>query len=335
MSPNKKKARPSLKDIADIVGVTKMTVSRFLSNPELVSEKTRLKIASAVEETGYIHNRAPSMLSKSSSKAIGILLPSLSNQVFANFTQGIEAITNARGYEVLISHFVYDLETEERKVAYLLSYNVDGIILTGTNHTDKTLQMLKTVGIPVVETMELTDTPIDMNVGLDHELASYTAIKEMIKNGKSNIAYFGARLDIRTKLRMDGYDRAMKEFGLQKHHFLTNKHSSFTLGRKLLEAALLECPALDGIFCTNDDIAVGTILACNALKINVPESISIIGYNNLDIGQAITPTLTSIYTPRYEIGEKSAELLLNAIEGKIIDPKIYDLGFELTKAQSF
>ena len=117
----------------------------------------------------------------------------------------------------------------------------------------------------------------------------------------------------------------------KRFSWLTSK----TLGRKLLEAALLECPALDGIFCTNDDIAVGTILACNALKINVPESISIIGYNNLDIGQAITPTLTSIYTPRYEIGEKSAELLLNAIEGKIIDPKIYDLGFELTKAQSF
>ena len=335
MNVNKKKARTSLKDIADIVGVTKMTVSRFLSNPDLVSEKTRLKIAKAVEDTGYIHNRAPSMLSKSSSTAIGILLPSLSNQVFANFTQGIESVTNERGYEVLISHFGYDIETEERKVAYLLSYNVDGLILAGSNHTQKTLQMLNTVCIPVVETMEMAENPIDMNVGLDHELASYTAIKAMIKNGKRHIAYFGARLDHRTKLRMNGYDRAINEYGLQSYHFLTDKHSSFTLGRDLLDEALQVCPELDGILCTNDDIAVGTILACNTRQISIPDTICIIGYNDLDIGQAISPTLSSIYTPRYEMGEKSANILLNAIEGKGIKETTYDLGFHITEGESF
>ena len=335
MASNKKNIRPSLKDIADRVGVTKMTVSRFLRNPELVSEKTRVKIAEAVEETGYIHNRAPSMLSKSSSKSIGILLPSLSNQVFANFTQGIESITNERGYEVLISHFGYDSKIEERKIASLLSYNVDGLILTDTNHTPRTLKMLKTVGIPIVEAMELCDEPIDMNVGLDHEFASYSAVMDMIRSGKRHIGYFGARLDNRTKLRMQCYDRAIIEMGLQKYHFLTNKHSSFTLGRELLACALEECPELDGIFCTNDDIAVGTILACNALKISIPEKISIIGYNALDIDQAMSPKLTSIYTPRYEIGEMSASILLDTIEG-INNEKIkYDFGFNMTERESF
>jgi len=335
MTSNKKNIRPSLKDIADSVGVTKMTVSRFLRSPELVSEKTRDKIAKAVEETGYIHNRAPSMLSKSSSKAIGILLPSLSNQVFTNFTQGIESVTNARGYEVLIAHFGYDSEIEERKIASLLSYNVDGLILTDTNHTDRTLKMLKTIGIPVVEAMELCDEPIDMNVGLDHEFASYSAVMEMIRSGKKHIAYFGARLDNRTKLRMQGYDKAIVESGLQKHHFLTNKHSSFTLGRNLLNRALDDCAELDGIICTNDDIAVGTILACNDLQIKIPDEIGIIGYNALDIGQAISPRLTSIYTPRYEIGETSAEILLDTIEGKAHNKKRYDLGFNMTKGETF
>lgn len=335
MALNKKNIRPSLKDIAERVGVTKMTVSRFLSNPELVSEKTRIKIAQAVEDTGYIHNRAPAMLSKASSKAIGILLPSLSNQVFANFTQGIESITNVRGYEVLISHFGYDLEVEERKIASLLSYNVDGLILTGTNHTPRTLKMLKTVGIPVVETMELCKDPIDMNVGLDHEFAAYTATMEMVKSGKQQIAYFGARLDSRTKLRMKGYDKAIIECGLKKNHFLTHKHSTFTLGRELLSRALDECSDLDGILCTNDDIAVGTIFACNERSISIPETICIIGYNALDIGQAVSPRLTSIYTPRYEIGETSASILLDAIEGKKVEQKIYDLGFKINKGESF
>ncbi|MEZ9708303.1 substrate-binding domain-containing protein [Vibrio breoganii] len=330
-----KKSRPSLKDVADQVGVTKMTVSRFLRSPDLVSEQTRNKIAKVIEDIGYIHNRAPSMLSKSSSKAIGVLLPSLSNQVFANFTQGIEFVTNNRGYEVLISHYGYNEEIEEKKIATLLSYHIDGIILTGTYHTKKTLQMLKTANIPVVEAMELTENPIDMVVGLDHEVASYAAVKAMLDSGRKNIGYFGARLDNRTKLRMQGYDRAIVENGAHKYHFLTHKRSCFTLGRELLDRALIECPELDGVFCTNDDIAIGTILACSERNIRVPEDISIIGYNALDIGQAITPKLSSVYTPRYEIGEKSASILLDKIEGKPNIKAIYDLGYTLTKGESF
>ena len=134
-------------------------------------------------------------------------------------------------------------------------------------------------------------------------------------NSHKQIAYFGARLDNRTQLRMQGYDKAMQQAGLEKHHVLTPQHSSYTLGSELLDQALLENPQLEGIFCTNDDIAVGTVLACKEQNIKIPERLSIVGFNELDIGQAITPRLTSIATPRYQIGEKSAQLLLSAITG--------------------
>ncbi|MGF1680258.1 substrate-binding domain-containing protein [Photobacterium minamisatsumaniensis] len=334
MTQEQKKTRPTLQDIADRIGITKMTVSRYMRNPESVSASTRDKIAVVVEELGYIQNRAPAMLSKSSSKAIGVLLPSLSNQVFSSFAQGIEAVTNDKGYETLIAHFSYSEEVEERKIASLLSYQVDGLILTSTAHTERTLQMIKTAGIPVVEAMELPKKPIDMVVGLDHVNAAYSAVKAMINKGRKHISYFGARLDTRTQLRMEGYDKAMTEAGLEKYHILTHEHSSFTLGGELLSRALAECPELDGVFCTNDDIAIGTILACNERGIRVPETLSVVGYNALDIGQAITPRLTSIYTPRYQIGEKSAELLLSAIEGERKARNIYDLGFTITRGES-
>ncbi|WP_029828190.1 LacI family DNA-binding transcriptional regulator, partial [Vibrio parahaemolyticus] len=165
MAQQNKKTRTTLQDVADQVGVTKMTVSRYMRNPESVAEKTRVKIAAAIEEMGYIENRAPAMLSKSSSKAIGILLPSLSNQIFASFVQGIETVTKANGYETLLAHFSYDELEEERKIASLLSYQVDGLILTESHHTPRTLQMIKNAGVPVVETMELPPQPIDMAVG--------------------------------------------------------------------------------------------------------------------------------------------------------------------------
>ena len=311
-----------------------MTVSRFMRNPELVSEQTRNKISKAVDDLGYIHNRAPMLLSQASTKTIGVLLPSLSNQLFASFTKGIESVTNKHGYEMLIAHYGYDEHMEERKIATLLSYQIDGIILTGTTHTSNTLKMLKNANIPVVESMELTDSPIDMVVGLDHEEAAYSAVKLMLDKGRSKVAYFGDRLDVRTKHRMEGYDRAVLESGAQKYHFLTPNHSSFTLGRELLNRALDECPDLDGVFCNNDDIAVGTILACHDKGIRIPEDISILGYNALDVGQAITPILTSVYTPRYEMGETCANILIDSLEDRPREQKIYDLGFTITKGNS-
>ncbi|MDF2183812.1 substrate-binding domain-containing protein [Grimontia hollisae] len=331
---NPKKNRTTLQDIADRVGITKMTVSRYLRNPDAVAEKTRDKIAAAIEALGYIENKAPAMLSKSSSRAIGVLLPSLSNQIFAAFVQGIEAVTNAHGYEILLAHFGYDENEEEQKIASLLSYHVDGLILTESHHTPRTLQMIQTAGLPVVETMEIPAQPIDMAVGLDHVAASYEVVKRMLGSGKRNIAYFGARLDTRTRLRMQGYDNAMQEAGLAPIHMLTEEHSSFSLAETLLARALDAHPKLDGVFCTNDDIATGTLLSALQRGIKVPEQLAVVGYNALDIGQSVRPTLTSVDTPRYEIGKKSAELLLARLKGEPIKEKVIDLGYRITHGES-
>ncbi|ELA6780545.1 substrate-binding domain-containing protein [Vibrio alginolyticus] len=334
MAQQNKKTRTTLQDVADLVGVTKMTVSRYMRNPESVAEKTRAKIATAIEEMGYIENRAPAMLSKSSSKAIGILLPSLSNQIFASFVQGIEMVTKANGYETLLAHFSYDELEEERKIASLLSYQVDGLILTESHHTPRTLQMIKNAGIPVVETMELPSEPIDMAVGLDHEDASYTVVKQMLDTGKRTIVYFGARLDTRTKLRMQGYDRAMTEAGLEPKHVLTGDHSSFSLAHDLLERALEMHPTLDGVFCTNDDIAIGTMLSAQQRGIQIPQQLAVAGYNALDIGQTISPKLISVDTPRFQIGVKSAELLIARLKGETQEEKVFDMGYQITSGES-
>jgi LacI family gluconate utilization system Gnt-I transcriptional repressor len=329
-----RKSRATLQDIADLVGITKMTVSRYLRDPSSVAQVTQAKIAAAVEELGYIQNRVPAMLSKSSSKAIGIILPSLSNQVFANLVQGIEMVTKAHGYDTLIAHTGYNEEEEEYKIAALLSYQVDGLILTETNHTARTRQMLTQVGIPVVETMELPANPIDMAVGLDHEKTAFEVVNKMIAAGKRHIVYLGARLDTRTQLRMQGYSRAMSHAGLESKHISTKQHSSFTMGGELLAQALIDNPDIDGIFCTNDDIAIGAMMYCAHHNIAIPQQISVIGYNALDIGQAIIPKLTSVETPRFEIGKKSAELLLEALSGTPPEQKVYDLGYRLTEGQT-
>lgn len=105
-----KKKRPGLQDVADQVGVTKMTVSRYLRDPDRVSQALQAKIAAALDRLGYIPNRAPDILSNATSRAIGVLLPSLTNQVFAEVLRGIEQVTDANGYQTMLAHYGYSPE---------------------------------------------------------------------------------------------------------------------------------------------------------------------------------------------------------------------------------
>ena len=329
-----RKRRPTLQDIADLTGVTKMTVSRYLRDPQAVAEGTRERIAAAVEQLGYIPNRAPDILSNATSKAIGILIPSLSNQVFAALVRGIESVTRPAGYQTLLAHYGYSPQREEEQVASLLSYHVDGLILSDSQHTARTRKMIATAGIPVVETMDLPEQPIDMVVGMDHRAAARAMVTEMLRRGRRTPVYLGARLDVRTRLRMEGYYQAMAQAGLPGRHLLTEQSSSFTLGGELLEQALARYPDLDGLYCTNDDLAVGALLRCQARGIAVPRQIAIAGSNALDIGRAMSPQLASIVTPRKEIGCEAATLLLARLGGAPLAERRKDLGFSLFEGGS-
>ena len=180
-----KKKRPVLQDVADRVGVTKMTVSRFLRNPEQVSVALRGKIAAALDELGYIPNRAPDILSNATSRAIGVLLPSLTNQVFAEVLRGIESVTDAHGYQTMLAHYGYKPEMEQERLESMLSWNIDGLILTERTHTPRTLKMIEVAGIPVVELMDSQSPCLDIAVGFDNFEADFLPRSADDYNGES------------------------------------------------------------------------------------------------------------------------------------------------------
>ena len=159
-------------------------------------------------------------------------------------------------------------------------------------------------------------------------------VTEMLRRGRRKVVYLGARLDVRTQLRMEGYYQAMADFGLDGQHLLTEQSSSFTLGGQLLEQAMARYPDLDGLFCTNDDVAVGALLQCQAKWIPVPQQIAIAGCNALDIGHAMTPKLASISTPREAIGREAAAMLLARLNGQPQAEHRKDMGFSLYEGES-
>ena len=329
-----KKERTTLQDIADKVGVTKMTVSRYLNNPSNVAPQTCQKIASVIEELGFIPNRAPAILSKASSKAIGLLIPSFSNIVFADIIQGVQQTAQSAGYNVLIMHMGYQTKSEEEQVAALLSYQVEAIILTENVHSDITIKRLKLANIPVVEIMGFPDKPINMAVGVDTLNIAYAITKGLIAAGRKKIAYFGVRLDHRTLLRQHGYEKAMSEAGLKSYSLDVQDRSNFTLGSSLMLQTLEKEPDLETVFCTNDDVAVGALFACLKLELSVPNDISILGYNGLNIGDATVPKLCSIKTPRFEMGALAMRMIIEKLTAKFTGSQRIKLPVTLTDGDS-
>lgn len=329
-----KAKRPTLQHIADHLGITKMTISRYLRNPQSVAQDTGKRIAQAIEQFGYIPNRVPCILSQAKSRAIGVLVPSLTNQVFADVIKGIESITDQAGYQTMLAHYGYCAEKEQKRVESLLSYNVDGIILSENHHSTRTIKMLEIANIPVVEIMDSNEIGIQQAVGFDNISAAQAMTETMISRGHQHIIYFCARMDKRTTLKMLGYQQAMLKYGLEPRYIKTEQASSFTLGAMQLQQALTQYPEMNGIFCTNDDLAVGALFECQRQGIAVPKEIAIAGFHGHDVGQSLTPQLATVITPRLAIGQVAAQELLDRIHGIAPQRGIINLGYQIHLGQT-
>ncbi|EJN8545830.1 DNA-binding transcriptional regulator IdnR [Escherichia coli] len=322
--------RISLQDIATLAGVTKMTVSRYIRSPKKVAKETGERIAKIMEEINYIPNRAPGMLLNAQSYTLGILIPSFQNQLFADILAGIESVTSEHNYQTLIANYNYDRDSEEESVINLLSYNIDGIILSEKYHTIRTVKFLRLATIPVVELMDVQGERLDMEVGFDNRQAAFDMVCTMLeKRVRHKILYLGSKDDTRDEQRYQGYCDAMMLHNLSPLRMNPRAISSIHLGMQLMRDALSANPDLDGVFCTNDDIAMGALLLCRERNLAVPEQISIAGFHGLEIGRQMIPSLASVITPRFDIGRMAAQMLLSKIKNNDHNHNTVDLGYQI------
>ncbi len=160
-----------------------------------------------------------------------MLVPSLTNQVFADVIKGIEQITDQASYQTMLAHYGYSEQKEEQRIESLLSYNIDGIILSENHHSPRTLKMLEVANIPVIEIMESGECGIQQAVRFDNISAAQAMVETMIHRGCRQVVYFGARMDKRSQLKMQGYEQAMLKHGLSPHSITTAEHSSSRLAQ--------------------------------------------------------------------------------------------------------
>lgn len=323
--------------MAKLAEVSAVTVSRALRRPEMVSAALRDRIDIAVRELAYVPDLAASRLASARTHAVGVIVSSLTNGVFADYLRALHDSLLPAGFQVVVLSSRYSADEEEKAIATLVGQHPEAIIVAGIDQTPHARRLLQHSGVPVIQTFELADEPIDINVGLSQSQAAYEAVRYLIEQGHTRIGFIAARLDARARARMAGHARAMEEVGLPIDNRIatTERSSSVAAGTALISTLLDRGAELDAIFCCDDNLALGALFECQRRGIAVPEQMSLIGFNDLEFAACACPSLSSVATPRYEMGRLSAEILMRIIETgeRPANPKI-DVGFSIRKRQS-
>jgi LacI family gluconate utilization system Gnt-I transcriptional repressor len=210
-------------------------------------------------------------------------------------------------------------------------------MLAGLKHTDRTRSLLKAWNRPVIEIMEHGARPIDMNVGLSHYKAGDSMGEHLVSRGYRDIGFIGGRLqaDYRALHRFKGLDRCLARHGLrQRPPFAHECKSSAQVGAESFLRALDAAPELDAIVFANDDLAVGAILCAQRQGIAIPGRVAIAGFNGFGIGGLVRPSLTTIVSPRHQMGQIAATKLVARIRGEDPGRKSVDIGFSLHIGES-
>ena len=331
-----KRRRTKLSDVAAHAGVSSVTVSRALRRPQMVSEDLRQRVETAVHELAYIPNQLASALASARTHRIGVIVPSLTNGVFGDFLRALHDLFLPAGFQVLVLNSGYVAGREEKAIATMLGQHPEAMIVTGIDQTPQARRMLMQAAVPVIQTMEVADDPIDIVIGLSQRNAGYAATRHLIDLGHHRIGQMSVPLDARARQRLDGYRTAMTEAGLEPFNMSFEGPSSFAHGARLLGDMVARWPEMTALFCGNDNLALGAVFECQRRGIRVPDDLSIVGFNDLEFAATAFPRLTTVATPRYDIGVRAGEIVLEIIRGSGVRPRDrrIDLGFKLIERES-
>lgn len=327
--------RVTITDVARLANVSPMTVSRALKTPELVLPQARARIDAAVAELGYVPSHAARTLASSRSRVVVVLVPSLSNAVFVETLAGIQDCLGPASYQILIGNTNYSAEMQAQLVSTYMMHSPDGFLVTGLDGWEGARQRLAATSIPVVHMYDLSRAPGEWSVGFSQQSAGYTLTKYLLDQGYRRPGFVAAQLDPRTMQRRAGFRRALREAGLDPDvEVLTPEPSNVGLGSRLLGQMLERAPDCDAIFCCNDDLALGALFECQRRGISVPAQVAIAGFNDLPSSAWAMPSITTIATPRYQIGFEAAQLLLQILEGRPPAQNRIDLRYTLMPRES-
>lgn len=326
----------TLADVARLAGVSPITVSRTLNTPDIVSEKTRNAVKTAVEQLGYVTNVLAGSLHTRRSRLVAAIVPTIATSMFAETIEALSDRLRRGGYEVLLGLTGFDVDQarEEELVGAVLSRKPDAVFLTGINHTKRTRQLLLRAGIPVVESWDLTPTPLDIAVGFSHEAVGRAAAGHLVERGCRRMAVVAAG-DDRARKRRNGFVERLRESGLEVVATRdVDSPGTMAAGREALGTWLGQGREIDGIFCSSDPIAQGVHTEARARGLDLPGDLALIGFGDFAFAALMEPALSTIHLDSRNLGVSAAEAILSEIDGERLDQRVIDIGFDLLHRSS-
>ncbi|MFB5662552.1 LacI family DNA-binding transcriptional regulator [Alteribacillus sp. HJP-4] len=310
---------PTIKDVAKYANVSIATVSRILNNTSVgYSDKTKKKVLQAIDELSYKPNAVARGLINNKTQTIGVLFPSVSGMVTSELLYGIEGVAHQHGHSIIVCN---TSSSGKKTVDYLRLLNekrVDGLVFASEVLKNEHYQLIEEMRIPAVLVSTKSPRHPLPYVKVDDRDAAYTAVSYLIDNGHRSIGMMsGSPKDpIAGRPRIEGYKAALQEndITVEKSYIVDAEGFSYENGRTAFEKLLKQASGITAVFAASDEMAVGAIASAYKIGVNIPKDISIIGYDNIKISEMAVPPLTTLAQPLREMGEKSAELLFEALK---------------------
>lgn len=323
-----------MEDVARAAGVSLVTVSRAINSPDKLKPETLTLIRQAINKLGYVPNLTAGSLASNRSRIIGAIVPTISNSIFADTVDGLSEILAAQGYQLLLGQTHYRQVEESALIEAFLGRRVDGIVLTGVTHSPEVRTRLQQAGIPIVETWDIAPDPIDMIAGFSNEQAGRAVATWLLDKGYSELGYIGAEEE-RSMKRLHGFSSEVERRGYPPVSCtLLKPPSSIMDGARALVSMVASYPSMRAVFCSNDSLATGVLFECQRQGWAVPGRIAIVGFADLPIAAASTPTITSVQVQSRNIGLTAGKMLISKLSGASQMHHVADFGFQIIERES-
>lgn len=320
----------TLRNVAKAAGVSLITASRALGNPSIVSEKTRARVEQAVEATGYIPNLLAGGLKSKRSRMVAGIVPALSVSQFLPTVQTLTAALHEEGYQLLLGQTFYDPQREEDVLASMISRQPDGIVMMGLVQSERARERLRRTRVPVVETWDMSDRPVDMVIGFSHLKVGSALAGYFLGKGMQRIG-IASGSDHRAMQRREGF---LAAWGREVPTVLVPAPGTLELGRRALCELLDKQPDLQAVVCSSDMLAQGVLVEARVRGLRVPEDLAVSGFGDAEFSAHMAPSITTVHVDGPEIGRLAAHLIMERCRGRRLSQSTYDLGFKLIERGS-
>lgn len=312
---NKKKS--TIKDIANVLGITPSAVSKALNNHPRISKQTKAAVLQVAENLNYQPNHIATALRKGKSNLVGVIIPRANSNFFSSIIEKIEEVLNEKGYNVIITQSNESYKKECHSIEALLFTQVDGIIASMANETIKLdyYNKVKQKGVPLI-LFDRGENDLNVDyIGIDDYMSSHIVIEHLVKQGCKRIAHIGGFSHTRIyKNRIRGYIDALEKHNLPFEEDLIYECNLRKADGREIMRKLLDLPVRpDGIYVSGDYAALGALEEMKAQNIKVPEDIALVGFSNEPFSEIVSPGISSVEQHSEEIGRLAAQTFLRRV----------------------